>query len=352
MWSRCRACPRLVEWREQVADGEAGVVSRRRLLGSADPRASAIRMRRSSCSAWRRRRTERTAPAGCSPATAAATGCSGRCTRPGSPTSRSRSSIDDGLRLTNAWVTAAVKCAPPDNKPLPSERDTCAPFLEREFAALTNARVVVCLGIVRLRGGGSPLRCPTPPEVRPRRRSRRDDRRERRRRPPDDAAVLVPPEPAEHVHQAPDRAHVRLDLLPRRATRSTSPRSRELVALTPYAQSSRERVSGGRGSGLRRRWRGRRGRRTGSRASRRSRGSGREVHVRGHDAGLGQPFGVADTFVAQRIEAGGDHERRRRQPRACRRSPGSVTPAGRRSLPSSPDTYWSMNHCMPAAVRK
>ena len=55
-------------------------------------------------------------------------------------------SIDDGLQLTNAWVTAAVKCAPPDNKPLPSERDTCAPFLQQEFAALTNARVVVCLG--------------------------------------------------------------------------------------------------------------------------------------------------------------------------------------------------------------
>ena len=55
-------------------------------------------------------------------------------------------SIDDGLALTNAWVTAAVKCAPPDNKPLPSERDMCSPFLAREFGALTDARVVVCLG--------------------------------------------------------------------------------------------------------------------------------------------------------------------------------------------------------------
>ena len=55
-------------------------------------------------------------------------------------------SIDDGLELTGAWVTAAVKCAPPANKPLPEERDACAPFLEREFAALTNAAVVVCLG--------------------------------------------------------------------------------------------------------------------------------------------------------------------------------------------------------------
>jgi len=55
-------------------------------------------------------------------------------------------SIDDGLELVGAWVTAAVKCAPPANKPLPEERDACAPFLEREFAALANAAVVVCLG--------------------------------------------------------------------------------------------------------------------------------------------------------------------------------------------------------------
>ncbi|NNE11779.1 MAG: uracil-DNA glycosylase [Ilumatobacter sp.] len=55
-------------------------------------------------------------------------------------------SADDGLRLTDAWVTAAVKCAPPANKPTPTERDACAPFLEREFALLDRARVVVCLG--------------------------------------------------------------------------------------------------------------------------------------------------------------------------------------------------------------
>ncbi|MGB0112990.1 MAG: uracil-DNA glycosylase [Ilumatobacteraceae bacterium] len=55
-------------------------------------------------------------------------------------------SIDDGLELTDAWVTAAVKCAPPENKPTTIERDTCAPFLERELAALESMRVVVCLG--------------------------------------------------------------------------------------------------------------------------------------------------------------------------------------------------------------
>ncbi len=59
------------------------------------------------------------------------------------PTSVSR---DDGLRLTGAWVAAAVKCAPPDNKPLPAERDMCRPFLRRELALLAQVSVVVCLG--------------------------------------------------------------------------------------------------------------------------------------------------------------------------------------------------------------
>ena len=55
-------------------------------------------------------------------------------------------SADDGLTLHGAWVTAAVKCAPPDNKPLPDERIRCAPFIEREFALLDQLQVVVCLG--------------------------------------------------------------------------------------------------------------------------------------------------------------------------------------------------------------
>ena len=55
-------------------------------------------------------------------------------------------SIDDGLALSGAWVAAAVKCAPPDNKPLPEERAACRPLLQREFALLTNVSVIVCLG--------------------------------------------------------------------------------------------------------------------------------------------------------------------------------------------------------------
>ena len=53
---------------------------------------------------------------------------------------------DDGLQAIGCWVTAAVKCAPPGNKPLPSERGNCAPYLARELAALGRVRVVLALG--------------------------------------------------------------------------------------------------------------------------------------------------------------------------------------------------------------
>jgi uracil-DNA glycosylase family 4 len=59
------------------------------------------------------------------------------------PTSIAR---DDGLRLRDAWVTVCVRCAPPDNKPTPGERDACLPFLVDELAVLRRARVLVCLG--------------------------------------------------------------------------------------------------------------------------------------------------------------------------------------------------------------
>lgn len=53
---------------------------------------------------------------------------------------------DDGLRLSDAWITAAGHCAPPDNKPLPVELRNCRPYLERELRLLTNLRLVVVLG--------------------------------------------------------------------------------------------------------------------------------------------------------------------------------------------------------------
>ncbi len=55
-------------------------------------------------------------------------------------------SADDGLRLTGAWVSAVVRCAPPANKPTPEERDRCVPYLVRELALLSGVRVVVALG--------------------------------------------------------------------------------------------------------------------------------------------------------------------------------------------------------------
>lgn len=53
---------------------------------------------------------------------------------------------NDGLQLRDAWVTVAVRCAPPDNSPSPTERKRCSGFLEREFDLLADVRVVVCLG--------------------------------------------------------------------------------------------------------------------------------------------------------------------------------------------------------------
>jgi uracil-DNA glycosylase family 4 len=55
-------------------------------------------------------------------------------------------SRDDGLKLIGAYVTAAVRCAPPGNKPLPQEFRNCRPYLERELDMLKDVRVVVALG--------------------------------------------------------------------------------------------------------------------------------------------------------------------------------------------------------------
>ena len=59
------------------------------------------------------------------------------------PTSQS---VTDGLRLSDAYIAAAVRCAPPDNKPTPAEIDACRPHLHAELAHLPNVRVVVALG--------------------------------------------------------------------------------------------------------------------------------------------------------------------------------------------------------------
>jgi uracil-DNA glycosylase family 4 len=66
-----------------------------------------------------------------------------RCGFANQPTSVS---VDDGLVLHDAYIAAAVRCAPPANKPTPAERDECAPYLERELELLDRVRVIVALG--------------------------------------------------------------------------------------------------------------------------------------------------------------------------------------------------------------
>jgi uracil-DNA glycosylase family 4 len=88
---------------------------------------------------------------------------------------------DDGLRLRGVWIGAAVRCAPPRNRPTARERDRCLPWSAREIELLPELRVVVCLGAyawdaaVRLRralGGGSELAPPEEPAGSPRAKPR------------------------------------------------------------------------------------------------------------------------------------------------------------------------------------
>jgi uracil-DNA glycosylase family 4 len=141
----CTRCPRLVEWRERAAReaprrfvGEAYWA--RPLPGFGDPGARILILGLAPA-ANGGNRTGRIFTGDESgnflwPALYAA-GLANQptSTRPG-----------DGLIATGARVTAAVKCAPPGNKPLPQERDNCAPYLVRELAALERLRVVVALG--------------------------------------------------------------------------------------------------------------------------------------------------------------------------------------------------------------
>ena len=95
---------------------------------------------------WRPQPTEATGRGGCSPATAAATGSSARCTGPGFANQPESVRISDGLELTGALITAAARCAPPQNKLRPDELTACRPYITREIELLTDLRAVVALG--------------------------------------------------------------------------------------------------------------------------------------------------------------------------------------------------------------
>ncbi|MCL1592852.1 MAG: uracil-DNA glycosylase [Actinomycetia bacterium] len=141
----CRACPRLVAWREEVAvTKRASFIDDdywgRPVPGFGDPWASI-------------------AVIGLAPAAHGANRTGRMFTgdrsgdwlyramfRAGLANQAASVSADDGLELNGAWVTAPVRCAPPENKPTPEERSNCAAWFDAELALLPNVTVFVVLG--------------------------------------------------------------------------------------------------------------------------------------------------------------------------------------------------------------
>ncbi len=141
----CRACPRLVAWREEVARTKRAAFRDeeywgRPVPGFGDPRARVLIVGLAPA-AHGANRTGRMFTGDRSGdwlyASLHRTGYANQ------PTSHSR---DDGLQLTDAYISAAVRCAPPANKPTPEERDRCRPYLDRELALLDRVSVIVTLG--------------------------------------------------------------------------------------------------------------------------------------------------------------------------------------------------------------
>ena len=142
----CRACPRLVEWRELVA------VEKRRAFadqtywgrpvpgfGDPDPRILVVGLAPAAHGANRTGRMFTGDRSG--------DWLYASLFRVGLANQPTSVSADDGLALNGVYITAPVKCAPPANKPLPEERDTCRPWLVREMQLLwPRLRVVVALG--------------------------------------------------------------------------------------------------------------------------------------------------------------------------------------------------------------
>jgi uracil-DNA glycosylase len=141
----CRRCPRLVEWRERVAREKRAAFADeeywgRPVPGFGDPQARVFLLGLAPA-AHGGNRTGRVFTGDRSGdwlfASMHRTGFASQ------PVSRAR---DDGLRLKGAFVAAAVRCAPPANKPLPSERENCLPYAAEELELLEPA-VIVCLGL-------------------------------------------------------------------------------------------------------------------------------------------------------------------------------------------------------------
>jgi uracil-DNA glycosylase family 4 len=140
----CRACPRLVAWREMVAREKRAAYRDwdywgRPVPGFGDPAASVVIVGLAPA-AHGANRTGRMFTGDRSGdflyASLHRTGFASQ------PTSHR---AGDGLTLKDCWVTAAVRCAPPQNRPRPDERDRCLPYLERELTVLP-AVVLIALG--------------------------------------------------------------------------------------------------------------------------------------------------------------------------------------------------------------
>ncbi len=143
---RCRACPRLVEWRERVAREKRAAYRNedywgRPVPGFGDP-AGRLLIVGLAPAAHGANRTGRMFTGDRS-----GDWLFGALHRAGFANQPESSYRRDGLKLVDAFLTAAVRCAPPENRPRPEERDRCRPFLEREIDHfLPHLRCIVALG--------------------------------------------------------------------------------------------------------------------------------------------------------------------------------------------------------------
>ncbi|MDQ3751954.1 MAG: uracil-DNA glycosylase [Actinomycetota bacterium] len=141
----CRACPRLVAWREGVARDKRAAYAGETYWGRpvppfGDPRARLLIVGLAPA-AHGGNRTGRMFTGDRS-----GDWLYGSLNRTGFANQPGSSHPGDGLRLDDVYISAAVRCAPPANKPTPAERDTCRLYLEEEIALLNRVKVMVPLG--------------------------------------------------------------------------------------------------------------------------------------------------------------------------------------------------------------